>query len=113
MNNPENNFAAEIAALKQQFEGIRSETEHFIASVKELSDRGVGEAKDMLESAKDNWHSIRSAFESSSIAKFFSKAKKPAKKKTVAKAKAKVKKMVKKATQKVAKKAKVIAKKKK
>jgi len=102
--NPENNFASEIAALKQQFDGIRAETENFVASVKTLSDRGVGEAKEMLESAKDNWHGIKAAFEGSTLAKLFTKAKKKIAKKKAAPKKAKVaaKKLVKKATKKVA-----------
>ena len=112
----ESNFASEIAALRQQFDGIRAETESFLSSVKTLSDKGVDEAKEMIESAKDNWHEIKAAFEASSVAKFFSKPK--AKKKTAKKKSApqsKAKKLVKQATKKVVKKAakKTTAKKKK
>ena len=93
----EKNFVEEIAALKKQFDGIKSETEDFIQRAKGLSERGAHEAKEVLDSAKDNWHSIVSAFESSSIAKFFSKSKKkPTKKKVITKAKKVVKKAKKK-----------------
>ncbi len=72
----------EILALKQQFEKIKSETEHFIAAAKELSDRGLNDAKDLIESAKDNWQSIIASFGVSSLSNLFGKVKSPIKKKT-------------------------------
>jgi hypothetical protein len=78
MSENQNSIVEQIAALKSQFEGIKSETEKFIVSAKNLSDQGVDEAKDVLDSAKENWHSIVSTFEGSKIAKFFSKSKKSA-----------------------------------
>ena len=74
-----NNFVEEIAALKKQFENIRTETEEFLAAAKNLSDKGVDEAREALEAAKENWSGLVSAFESSKIAQFFSKGKKKAK----------------------------------
>jgi hypothetical protein len=106
MSELEQNIAQEIAALKEKFEKIKAETEEFLASVKTLSDKGVGEAKDLIERAHEPWHSIVSAFESSSVAQFFNKGKKK-----VAKAKSKSAAKKKKAPAKAAKK-KPVAKKK-
>lgn len=83
----EKNIVQEIAALREQFDRIKADTEEFINSAKGLSERGVEDAKEMLGSAKANWNSIMTSFEKSPVAKFFSKAnKKSAKKKTSSKA---------------------------
>ena len=78
--NPAQKMINEISALKEQFDGIKVETEDFIKNLKRVSGSGAADAKELMEAAKKNWHSIVSAFEASPIAKFFGKAKKSAKK---------------------------------
>ena len=66
----------EIAALKTQFQRIKSETDDFIVNLKRASKEGAAEAKELVEAAKENWHSIVNAFEASPMARFFGGEKK-------------------------------------
>jgi hypothetical protein len=75
-----NSTLAEVMALKAQFEKIKGETEEFIVSAKHLSDKGIQEAKELIESAKSNWQAILSGFGSSGITQMFTKAKSEVKK---------------------------------
>jgi len=104
LNNLENSLSQEIAALKEKFNRIKTDSEEFVVASKQLSDRGVGEAKVLINEAKENWLAIRSAFEGSPVAKLFAKAKKAVKKSAS-------KKSVKTAGKKLATKAKSAAKK--
>jgi hypothetical protein len=96
-DNIENKISEEVTALRQKFENLKSQTEDFVTSAKHLSETGVHGAKEILESAKENWQTILSTFGGAKISGLFSKAKKSAAPKKAKKAASKsVKKVVKK-----------------
>ncbi len=81
--------ADEIAALKEQFLRIKKDSEEFVIKAKHLSDTGMNEAKELLESAKSNWNSITKSL--SEFSNLFSKSKaKPVVKKATSKKKGKL-----------------------
>ena len=90
----------EVIELKNKFENIKNETEEFIVSAKRLSDTGLKEAKELIESAKANWKSILVSFGEAGISKIFGQARGLAKKKSGSKAKKSSKKVTKKKTKK-------------
>ncbi len=77
--------AEENAALNEIYNNIKNDSKEFVTRVKKLSDSGMHDAKELLESVKSNWHFLVKSL--SEFSPLWSKAKKAKVKKVTKKLK--------------------------